>query len=481
MSPNDLNYRPIVLDANAVASTAAALAGQQQQQNGAADDGSVDAGSESPRRPPSPRTADASGLRVTKIDGDSVCRRIHDGARHAVGGLPAVVRANGDLEWFCDDAVHRDDRDKPAVRRTSGVSEWRRHGKLHREGDLPAVVFHDLRPHIVATARRPHREWWVDGRRHRAGGLPAVERADGGDEFWENGLRHRAGGLPAVIMHTGRQEWWEFGLLHRNGDLPAVVHGDGTAEWFWRGLRHREGGLPAYVGRSSEWQLAQISWPAVEDGVEGGAEGGVEGAEYGIEEVVAAEAAVATSKANCGYRVRRRHYTVIEERWYFHGALHRGHHKFATIRDGQVHDPAIVRYDPAGSGKWMSREWYWLGQRHRHDLDMPAVENASGFKAWYWFDKLHRQHGDWTQPTLVHSDGWREYYRHDRKQRWPHLAVPVVEAFRAARAWLPAVPSHGWRRCCCRNARSDVDDDAQLSAAERGCLLGCGGGGGKED
>ena len=44
-----------------------------------------------------------------------------------------------------------------------GTSEWYKHGKLHREGDLPAV-----------EGPRGHKEWWIDGRRHREGGGPAV-------------------------------------------------------------------------------------------------------------------------------------------------------------------------------------------------------------------------------------------------------------------------------------------------------------------
>ena len=58
-----------------------------------------------------------------------------------------------------------------------GISEWYKHGKLHREGDLPAV-----------EGSRGHKEWWVDGRRHREGGNPAVIRSTGVCSWYEKGL-----------------------------------------------------------------------------------------------------------------------------------------------------------------------------------------------------------------------------------------------------------------------------------------------------
>ena len=45
--------------------------------------------------------------------------------------------------------------DKPA-RAYWGISELYKHGKLHRDNDLPAVV-----------TERGHKEWWVSGRLHR--------------------------------------------------------------------------------------------------------------------------------------------------------------------------------------------------------------------------------------------------------------------------------------------------------------------------
>lgn len=415
-------------------------------------------GGDSPRRPPSPRTAAAAGLRVTKeAGGDRVCRRISDGARHAVGGLPAVVRANGDLEWYCDDQLHRDEDDKPAVRRTSGVSEWRRRGRLHRDGGRPAVVCYDMRPG-VSTDRRPHREWWVDGRRHRPGGLPAIEHANGSVEYWENGVRHRCGGLPAVVLLCGHEEWWECGMRHRDGDLPAVVCSDGTSEWYCRGLPHREGDKPAYVRRTRDWAVKKRTC-------------------Y----VITFEP---TADGDCGFRERRRHGAVVEERWYWHGALHRGMRADGSPATADYvhvevrHAPAVVRYDPA-TGKCTSREWYSMDRRHRHDLDAPAVQLADGREEWWWFGDRHRRHGDGKmttmRPAVVCADGSLEFYRHGRRLYLPHLVRPAVGAYRAVRATLGRL-CRRMRRAPAAHAVQD-DADARLDAAERGRLLG----GGKED
>jgi hypothetical protein len=53
--------------------------------------------------------------------------------------------------------------------------EYRIEGKLHRENDLPAVELAD------GTL-----EWWQNNKLHRENG-PAVIRADGSEEWWVNG------------------------------------------------------------------------------------------------------------------------------------------------------------------------------------------------------------------------------------------------------------------------------------------------------
>ena len=56
------------------------------------------------------------------------------------------------------------------------ISEWYKHGKLHRDNDLPVIV-----------TERGHREWWVNGKLHRDNG-PAVIRTNGVRSWYRKGL-----------------------------------------------------------------------------------------------------------------------------------------------------------------------------------------------------------------------------------------------------------------------------------------------------
>lgn len=82
---------------------------------------------------------------------------------------PAVIRANGDMEWWVNGQIHRDDA--PAVIYADGTEKWYRHHKCHRE----------------------------DG--------PAIERADGAKEWLFDGLPHREDG-PCTIDRYGQPFAW---------------------------------------------------------------------------------------------------------------------------------------------------------------------------------------------------------------------------------------------------------------------------------
>ncbi len=56
---------------------------------------------------------------------------------------------------------------------------WSRNGRLHRDGDLPAVEYGN-----------GSKEWWRNGKQHRDGVLPAVKCANGTKEWWRNGVRY---------------------------------------------------------------------------------------------------------------------------------------------------------------------------------------------------------------------------------------------------------------------------------------------------
>jgi hypothetical protein len=111
-----------------------------------------------------------------------------------------------------------------------GTTRWRNaNGKLHRDGDLPAVVW-----------ANGSQEWYQHGLCHRDGDLPAAVWPDRLQAWYHHGQLHRDGDLPAVVWSDGHQEWYQRGLRHRDGDLPAAVWRDGHQEWWKHGKKHRE-------------------------------------------------------------------------------------------------------------------------------------------------------------------------------------------------------------------------------------------------
>ena len=82
---------------------------------------------------------------------------------------------------------------------TSRKKEWYRNGKLHRDGDLPAIVW-----------KNGGKEWYKNGKYHRDGDLPAIEYADGDKYWWKNGKLHRDGDLPAIEYAKGKKykKYW---------------------------------------------------------------------------------------------------------------------------------------------------------------------------------------------------------------------------------------------------------------------------------
>src|SRR5205823_13259831 len=43
---------------------------------------------------------------------------------------------------------------------------------------------------------------------------------------------HRDNDLPAIVWADGDQEWWSRGECHRDNDLPPVVRTNGNQEWY---------------------------------------------------------------------------------------------------------------------------------------------------------------------------------------------------------------------------------------------------------
>lgn len=133
--------------------------------------------------------------------------------------------------------------------------KWKLEGKLHRDGDLPAIIY-----------AHGTREWWKNGKKHRDGDLPAVEYNDGlSGEWWKDGNLHRDGDLPAIVYMDGKririQEWFKKGIRHRDGDLPAVWNNDGNHQWWRNGIPYfpdKEKELKRYEEQIREEELKKF-------------------------------------------------------------------------------------------------------------------------------------------------------------------------------------------------------------------------------
>lgn len=105
------------------------------------------------------------------------------------------------------------DDEPPSVVDAVGNKFWKnKYGWLHREGDLPAIIYADGSQH-----------WYKDGLCHRDNDLPALIYAHGAKYWYKNNLRHRDDDKPAAIYANGSQLWYKNGLKHRTSNKPAVI------------------------------------------------------------------------------------------------------------------------------------------------------------------------------------------------------------------------------------------------------------------
>ena len=99
---------------------------------------------------------------------------------HSYYGAPAVVWLDLGVEWYKHGKLHREN-DLPADI-SKDMKIWYKEGKKHRENDKPAYI-------QTGKIGKPRKEWWYKGKRHRENDKPAVVFANGEKEYWFNGKR----------------------------------------------------------------------------------------------------------------------------------------------------------------------------------------------------------------------------------------------------------------------------------------------------
>ena len=79
---------------------------------------------------------------------------------------------------------------------------------------------------------------YKNGKLHRDGDKPAVEYANGHKYYYKNGKQHRDGDKPAVELANGNKIYYKNNKLHRDGDKPAVEDADGYKAYWKNGERY---------------------------------------------------------------------------------------------------------------------------------------------------------------------------------------------------------------------------------------------------
>jgi len=268
---------------------------------------------------------------------------------------------------------------------------WYKHGKLHRDNDLPAIV-------------------WADGRKYyykdNVKYTPTITIPDYilnkfGNKclYDENGQYHSYNDLPAIIMSSGTKFWYKHGNYHRENDLPAIVWPNGTQEYYKNGVEYKPKiTIPDYVSN-------YLGDKCTCD-------------ENGLLHSYNDLPAVIMSNGT--------------QEWHKHGKLHRDNDLPAVVRyDGSKHYyKDNVKYTPTPD---CTKDQH--GNKYTHDEmgklhscnDLPAcIENE--IKYWYNHGKIHR---DNDLPAIVRPDGTKFWYQNDKfikkqtqlytKNKWNNL------------------------------------------------------------
>lgn len=181
-----------------------------------------------------------------------------DGCLHREHNQPALVFDSGEVWYYVRGALHR--TDGPAGRLVGTGCEtaplplaWYFEGRLHRDGDLPAVTYGP-----------GEEEWYAHGLLHRDTG-PA-KTFKGGWAWYRRGLKHRDGNEPALYSSSDGLEiekYYVNNQLHRDEDLPASIRTtvkEVQEEWYRHGVLHRADGKPARVRRSHANKILSQEW-----------------------------------------------------------------------------------------------------------------------------------------------------------------------------------------------------------------------------
>ena len=77
--------------------------------------------------------------------------------------------------------------------------------------------------------------WYKHGLIHRENDLPAIINKNGSEEWYQGGLRHRDNGPAFVYEQYNCELWYKNNLQHRE-DGPAIIMGGLGERWYYNGM-----------------------------------------------------------------------------------------------------------------------------------------------------------------------------------------------------------------------------------------------------
>jgi hypothetical protein len=148
------------------------------------------------------------------------------GLKHRDDLRPAVEYKNGDFENWVDGEI-------TCKQNSEDFFQYEK-GKVKSLRNTKAGVYSEFSPkgEVIYLSDKSGSYWFQDGKLHGEHG-PAV--IDANKSMWYRfGFVHRNNDLPAVVYSNGTKKWYNYGKLHRaNG--PAIKRPNGDNEWYEHG------------------------------------------------------------------------------------------------------------------------------------------------------------------------------------------------------------------------------------------------------
>ena len=128
---------------------------------------------------------------------------------------------------------------------------------------------------VIRTQIRGVQRWYRNRGLHRDADLPAVVYPNNFMIWYQNGLIHRENNKPAMIYYDKVQAWFNRGALFKGNNFPSVIYESGASEYYEDDILYRRetrngnrGNLNGYVSfrdRGEYQYVIDVSGVSIED------------------------------------------------------------------------------------------------------------------------------------------------------------------------------------------------------------------------